>query len=247
VAIDVNADVGEGFADDRELIPLVSSVNIACGAHAGDEATIRRTIELALRAGAAIGAHPSYPDRDGFGRRDLEMELDELAATVTAQVEAILRSAGAAGAEVRHVKPHGALYNRAARDSAIAATVAHAVAGVSKTLAVVGLAGSESLAAAEAAGLLAIPEAFADRRYEADGRLRDRREADAVIADPDEVGVQAVRIAADGTVLAVDGSAVRIEARSLCVHGDQPGAVGRARAARAALEAAGIDVRPVER
>jgi UPF0271 protein len=235
VAIDLNADVGEGFPDDEALIPLVTSVNVACAAHAGDASTIATAIERALLAGAAIGAHPSYPDREGFGRRDLDMEADDLAASLVEQIQVVAAAARAAGAQLRHVKPHGALYNRAARDPAVARTVARAVRRVSPSLVLVGLAGSTSLHEAAAAGLPIAAEAFADRRYEPDGRLRDRRHPDAVIDDPKSAGEQAVALVRAG------------RATTLCVHGDRAGAADRARAVRAALSAAGIDVRPLPR
>ncbi len=245
MAIDLNADVGEGFADDAALIPLVSSVNVAGGGHAGDDSTIALTVARALAAGAAIGAHPGYPDREGFGRREMPLSPAELLATLVDQVERVMAAARAAGAHVRHVKPHGALYNLAARDTAAAELVARAVERVSPHLVLVGLAGSASLEVARARGLRTAAEAFADRRYEPDGRLRDRRHADALIADPAQVGAQALSIARDRRVTAVDGTHIHVQADTICVHGDQPGAADRARGVRAALAAAGVDVRPL--
>ncbi len=242
--IDLNADVGEGFPDDPAVIEAVSSVNIACGAHAGDATTIERTIDLARRAGAAVGAHPAYPDREGFGRRAMEMHDDALALSLVAQIRAVVAAADRAGVRVGHVKPHGALYNVAARDTAVASVVARAVRAVSEELVVVGLAGSAGLDAIEASGLHVAAEAFADRRYEPDGRLRDRREPDALVADPADAASRAVRLARDGAVVAVDGSLVRLRAVTICVHGDAPGAAQRAAAVRAALVAAGIELRP---
>ncbi|HEY8990208.1 MAG TPA: 5-oxoprolinase subunit PxpA, partial [Candidatus Limnocylindrales bacterium] len=178
--IDLNADVGESFGpwpmgDDERLIPLVSSVNIACGAHAGDPVTIARTVRLALAHGAAIGAHPGYPDLAGFGRRDLDMASDELEGSLIAQVGAVQAIARSQGATVGHVKPHGALYNRAARDLGVATTIAEAIARLDPSLVLVGLAGSALVEAGRAAGLGVRSEGFADRAYEADGSLRDRR------------------------------------------------------------------------
>lgn len=247
MAIDLNADVGEGFADDPELIPLVTSVNVACGAHAGDGATIRRTVDLALASGAAIGAHPAYPDREGFGRREMRLAPAALHETLVEQIRAVAEAATAAGTSLRHVKPHGALYNVAARDPEVAAVVAKAVRAVSPNLVLVGLAGSASLDAGRAAGLAVAAEAFADRRYEPDGRLRDRRHPDALIDDPVAAGEQAVSIVRDGHASAVDGQSVALAADSICVHGDQPGAAARARGVRAALEAAGVELRPLSR
>jgi UPF0271 protein len=241
--IDLNADVGEGFEDDEALIPLVTSVNVACGAHAGDGETIARTIERAMAAGAAVGAHPSYPDRDGFGRREMTLSPADLRATLVEQIRAVAEAAHAAGSALRHVKPHGALYNVAARDPDIAAIVAGAVRAISPDLVLVGLAGSASLDAARAAGLAVAAEAFADRRYEPDGRLRDRRHPDALIDDPAAAGEQAVAIVRDGRVTAIDGTPVVVAAESLCVHGDQPGAAARARGVRVALEAHGVELR----
>jgi 5-oxoprolinase (ATP-hydrolysing) subunit A len=245
--IDLNADVGESFGpwrmgDDERLIPLVSSVNIACGAHAGDPLTIARTVRLAVAHGAAIGAHPGYPDLAGFGRRDLDMPPDELEASLIVQVGAVQAIARSEGAKVRHVKPHGALYNRAARDEELAATVAGAIARLDRDLVLVGLAGSALLAAGRAAALAVLAEGFADRAYEADGSLRDRRTAGAILA-PAAAAAQAVSIARDRCVVAVDGTRVAVEADTLCVHGDGAQAVETAMAVRTALEAADIVVR----
>jgi UPF0271 protein len=245
VRIDVSGDVGEGSPDDEDLIPLLTSVNVACGAHAGSAATIARTVELARLAAAAVGAHPGYPDRAGFGRRDLDLAALALESTIVEQVQLVADAASRAGTGLRHVKPHGALYNRSARDPLTAAIVARAVRRVSPELVLVGLAGSASLAAARAAGLATAAEAFADRTYEPDGRLRDRREPDALVDDPVRAGEQAVSLARDHRVVAVDGSTVPIAADTLCIHGDRPGAVGRARAVRTALAAAGVEVRPL--
>jgi UPF0271 protein len=245
--IDLNADVGESFGpwpmgDDEQLIPLVSSVNIACGAHAGDPATIVRTVRLALASGVAIGAHPGYPDLAGFGRRDLDMTSDDLEASLIVQVGAVQAVARSQGATVGHVKPHGALYNRAVRDAGVAKTVAVAVASLDPALVLVGLAGSALLEAGRTAGLAVRAEGFADRAYEADGSLRDRR-LDGAILDPAAAAGQAVSIARHRSVTTGDGRSVSIEADTICLHGDGPAAVPTAVAVRAALAAAGIDVR----
>ena len=244
--IDLNADVGESFGPwpmgaDAELIPLVSSVNVACGAHAGDPATILRTVELAAGLGVAIGAHPGYPDLAGFGRRDLDMTAADLRASLIVQLGAVEAAARVAGTAIRHVKPHGALYNRAARDPELAATIAEAVRDVDAGLVLVGLAGSASIAAAREAGLAVAAEAFADRRYEPDGSLRSRRLPGAVL-EPADAAAQAVAIARDGAVTASDGSRLAVRADTICIHGDSPDAVGIARAVVAALAAAGIRV-----
>ena len=244
--IDLNADVGESFGpwrmgSDEELIPLVTSVNVACGAHAGDAATILRTAELAARHGVAIGAHPGYPDLVGFGRRDLDLSAEELRATIVAQVGAVMAAARVAGSFLRHVKPHGAMYNRAARDPAMAATIARAIFDLDPALVLVGLAGSTSVAAGSEAGLRVAAEGFADRRYEADGSLRSRR-LDGALLGPRDAAAQAVSIARDRRVTAQDGSMLPVEADTICVHGDGPEAVAVARAVRAALEKAGVVV-----
>ncbi len=230
--IDLNADVGEGFGPwpmgaDEALIPIVSSVNVACGFHAGDPLVIDRTIRLALAAGAAVGAHPGYPDREGFGRRDLAMTADELEAAVLYQVAALAGMVAAAGGRLRHVKAHGALYNRATADPAVAEPIARAVRRISPDLVLVGPPDSALLAAGTAAGLRTAAEGFADRAYEADGSLRSRRLPGAVHTDPAVAAAQAVALATEGRFA------------TLCVHGDTPGAAGIARAVRTALEAAG--------
>ena len=245
--VDLNADVGESLGpwpmgDDEALIPLVTSVNVACGAHAGDPLTIDRTVQRAAAHGVAVGAHPGYPDLIGFGRRDLDMTAAELEASIVYQVGALAAFAADAGVPLRHVKPHGALYNAAARDSALADTVARAVARVSPSLVLVGLAGSKLIAAGARAGLRTADEAFADRAYEADGSLRSRRLEGAVHADPDAVAAQAVSIVRDGRVVARDGTNVAVRADTICIHGDSPGAAAFALAVREALTAAGVTV-----
>ena len=248
MVIDLNADVGESYGAwvmgaDADLMPMITSANVACGAHAGDPITMSRTVALAMRHGVAVGAHPGYPDRDGFGRRDLAMTSEELEATVLTQMGALWAAARAAGVEMRHVKPHGALYNRAAADPDLAACVARAVARFPERLTLVGLAGSALVAAGLAAGLPVADEAFADRAYEPDGSLRTRALTGAVHTDPSVAAAQAVSIARDGRVRAHDGSMLEIRADTICIHGDTPGAAAMAKAVREALEAAGIEVR----
>ena len=243
-SIDLNADVGESvgpwpMGDDERLIPLVTSVNIACGFHAGDPVTIARTVQLADDAGAAIGAHPGYPDLLGFGRRDMALSAAELEAAIVYQVGAVAAFARAAGSEIRHVKAHGALYNRAATDRAVADAIARAVRRCSGSLVLVGLAGSALLDAGRDAGLAVAAEAFPDRAYEPDGSLRSRRLPGAVLTDSAEVAARAVAMAR-GRVVAGDGATLPLAADTLCLHGDTPGAVEHAIAVRAALEAAGI-------
>jgi 5-oxoprolinase (ATP-hydrolysing) subunit A len=250
--IDLNADVGESYGawtmgDDEALMPLVSSVNIACGAHAGDPLVMLRTVELARRHGTAIGAHPGYPDRDGFGRRELAMSEDELRASLLVQLGALDAVCRAAGAKLRHVKPHGALYNRAARDQRLAVTVAAAVHEFTPRATLVGLAGGELVRAGRERGLAVAAEAFADRAYEPDGSLRSRRLPGAMLATPEAAAEQAVSIATLNRVVAHDGTTIEVHADTLCVHGDTPGAADYARAVRTALVQAGVAIAPVPR
>lgn len=245
--VDLNSDVGESFGawtsgDDKALIPLVTSVNVACGFHAGDPLVIERTVAVAVRSGASVGAHPGYPDLAGFGRREMEMTPAELEAAVVYQVGAVGAFVRAAGAELRHVKPHGALYNRAAVDASVADSIAHAVRRVSRDLILVGLAGSVMLEAGRAAGLRVAAEAFADRAYEPDGHLRSRGLPDAVHASPAVAAAQAVSIVRDGRATAHDGSTVVIRADTICIHGDTPHAPEFARAIRSALTEAGLTI-----
>jgi UPF0271 protein len=246
--IDLNADVGESLGPwpmgtDEALIPLVTSVNVACGFHAGDPLTIRRTVRLALDAGVAVGAHPGYPDLVGFGRRDMDLADDELEAAVLYQVAALAGVVRAEGGRLAHVKPHGALYNRAATDPGVAVTIARAVASLDRELRLVGPPGSALLAAGIAAGLACVAEGFADRAYEADGRLRSRRLPGALLHDPDRAAAQAVGIARDSRVTAFDGAVISVSAATLCIHGDTPDAAVIAAAVRDALAAAGVEVR----
>ncbi len=246
--IDLNADVGESLGPwpmgaDAALIPLVTSVNVACGFHAGDPLTIRRAVRLALKAGAAVGAHPGYPDLAGFGRRDMDLTADELEAAVLYQVAALEGIVRAEGGRLFHVKPHGALYNRASVAATVAEPIARAVARLDAGLRLVGPAGSALISAAGDAGLPWLEEAFADRAYEADGSLRSRRLPGALHVDPATAAAQAVAIARDGAVTAFDGTVLSIRAATLCVHGDTPGAAEIARAVRVALAEAGVEVR----
>ncbi|HEU4674030.1 MAG TPA: 5-oxoprolinase subunit PxpA [Candidatus Limnocylindrales bacterium] len=247
-AIDLNADVGESFGayrigEDEALIPLVTSVNVACGFHAGDPLVIERTIRRAVEAGAAVGAHPGYPDLAGFGRRALSMKPDELESAVLYQIAAVAGIARAVGTELRHVKAHGALYNRAARDPGVARPIARAVRRFSGELVFVGLAGSVMNEVARDEGLTVAEEAFADRGYRSDGTLVSRDEPGAILPGPAETAEQAVAIALDRRVRTVDGRWLELPADTLCLHGDSPRAADRASAVRAALAAAGVDVR----
>ncbi|MFJ7588519.1 LamB/YcsF family protein [Streptomyces sp. NPDC097617] len=250
--IDLNADLGEGFGrwtltDDEALLCVVTSANVACGFHAGDPSIMRRVCELAAERGVRIGAQVSYRDLPGFGRRSMDVPPGELADEVAYQIGALEVFARAAGSRVSYVKPHGALYNRTVHDADQAAAVVAGVrlaagSGATGGLPVLGLPGSLLLAAAERAGLAPVPEAFADRSYTPAGTLVPRGEPGAVLHDPDAVVARAVRMAAEGAVTAADGSPVPVAARSLCLHGDTPGAADLARRVREALGAAGVRV-----
>jgi 5-oxoprolinase (ATP-hydrolysing) subunit A len=242
--MDLNADVGESYGawvlgDDEAVLDVVTSANVACGFHAGDPVTLLRTVTAAAVRGVAVGAQVSYPDLVGFGRRDMELTAAEIEADVLYQVGALAGLARAAGTEVRYVKPHGALYNRAARDPAVAEAIAGAVARYGEDLPLLLLAGSPGREAAGALG-----ECFADRAYTPEGRLVSRREPGAVLTDPDEVVTRAVRMATGREVVATDGSTVPVDAVSICLHGDTPGAAELARRVRAGLEAAGVTLAP---
>lgn len=245
--IDLNADVGKSLGawslgEDEALIPLVSSVNVAAGWHAGDPRVIDRTVALAVRHGVSVGAHPGYPDLAGFGRRAMALSPAEIEASVLYQVGAVAAFARAAGTELRHVKAHGALYNRAAVDAAAAAAIARGVAQFSRSLVLVGLAGSVMISAARDAGLPVAEEAFADRSYEPDGTLTPRSVPAAVLSDPLAAAAQALAIVR-GELRSTAGTPIHLRADTICVHGDLPGAAGRAAAVRAALEAAGVEIR----
>jgi len=247
--IDLNADLGEGFGawrlgDDEQLLDVLTSANVACGFHAGDPPTMRRVCALAAERGVAIGAQVGYRDLAGFGRRRIDVNPVELEAEVLYQLGALDGCARPAGTRVRYVKPHGALYNTAADDPAQAGALARAVAAYDHRLPLLGLPGSALQDAAEAAGVPFVPEAFADRAYRPDGRLAPRGEPGAVLDDPATVTARALAFAVDQQVTALDGSVVRVEARSLCVHGDTPGAVHLAREIRRALLDAGVRLAP---
>ena len=247
--IDLNADLGESFGrwtipGERDVLALVSSASIACGAHAGDPGVMRATVRAARARGVVVGAHPGYPDLQGFGRRELGLDADEIAAQVAAQTGALAGIARLEGATVRYVKPHGALYNRAARDAVAARAIAAAVRGVDASLAMLALAGSAMLEAAAEAGLRAVREAFVDRAYRGDGTLLPRGERGAVLDDPARVADRALRLVEDGRVEAADGTVLRLRADSLCVHGDSPDAARLVAAVRERLERAGIGIAP---
>jgi UPF0271 protein len=250
--LDLNADLGEWDRDwdsavDAALLQLVSSASIACGGHAGNPDTMRRTAAEAVRRSVTIGAHPGYADRTGFGRRELELPIATIAGQLSDQVEALIRCATAEGGQVRYVKPHGALYNRAARDSELAAALALAVREIDPDLSLLALAGSALLSAASEHGVRAVSEVFLDRGYAADGSLIPRGTPAAMLENVEAVAERAVVVAREGVIVAIDGTRLSMAAESCCVHGDSAGAVGLLRASRSALERAGVRIAPFVR
>ncbi len=241
--IDLNSDLGEGANNDAAIMPLVTSANVACGGHAGDERTMRETIALAIRHGVGVGAHPGYPDRASFGRMPQHLDAPVLVAEIRRQLAALDDAAETEGAAVTHVKPHGALYNRAERDPDVAASIVKAICSWQPRATVFASPGSALERAARDAGLRVALEGFADRAYEPDGTLRSRHLAGAVLSDPAAAAAQAVSIVRDGGVRAVDGTFVALPVDTLCLHGDKPEAAFIAAAVRSALEVAGISVR----
>ena len=241
-SIDLNADLGEGCGDDAAMLEIVTSANIACGAHAGDAETMRNTVQHALANRVVIGAHVSYPDREHFGRRDMNIASAELSDQVLRQIGALDRIARECGTRVLYVKAHGALYNRMADDAVVADAVITAIQQFDSSLLLLTLPDCAAMGCARNAGVQTVTEAFADRAYTDDGRLVSRQEPGAVITDPEAVSQRSVAIAKSGTVNTLSGNEITIAARSLCVHGDTPGAVMLARAVRAALERAGVKV-----
>lgn len=246
-ALDLNSDLGESFGrwvlgDDEAMLGLVTSANVACGFHAGDPTTLRRTCSAAAKRGVVVGAQVGYRDLAGFGRRFVDVAPGELADDVVYQIGALDGMCLVSGTSVQYVKPHGALYNAIVHHEEQAAAVVAAVRDYSPWLPVLGLPGSAFLRAAEDAGLRTVPEIFVDRGYRPDGTLVPRSKAGAVLHDPDEVTARLLRFVSDGVVRTVDGSDVAVRAESACVHGDSPGAVEMARAVRAGLEKAGVSV-----
>lgn len=245
--IDLNADVGESFGrwtlgDEVELLRSVTSINVACGFHAGDPSGIRRTLRLARQAEVAVGAHPGLPDLVGFGRREMAVSPGEIEDLVLYQIGAVAALAKAEGMRLQHVKAHGALYTMANRDRDLAEAVAHATASFDPGLMLVGLPGSSLVAAGQAAGLQTIAEGFADRAYEPNGSLTPRSRPGAVIGDSAAVMARALRLVQEGRVRAIDESDITMRIDTLCIHGDTAGAPALMRQLRAALEAAGVTV-----
>ena len=236
--IDINCDMGENSGDDEGVMPYITSANIACGFHAGNEVTMRETIRLAKRHGVTVGAHPGWKDPEGFGRREMALAPDEAEALILYQIGALYGIAKSQGMALHHVKPHGALYNQAAQDDELARVIARALKRFGEDLILVGLAGSSLIRAGLEAGLRVANEGFPDRNYNLDGTLVSRKQGNAIIQSPAEVSVRAVELAQDGIEFA--GRRVRLE--TLCIHGDHPDAVRNAMQVREALENAGVEV-----
>ena len=248
--MDLNCDMGElpgAIADGTQesLMASLTSVNIACGGHAGDEHTMKTTVEQALRWKLTIGAHPGYPDRANFGRLELKLPVKDIADSVYDQVRALAEVAARCGARLAHVKPHGALYNQAVRNREIAGAIAEGVARWSRNVVLVGLAGSPMLEVFRETGFAVAAEAFADRRYEPDGTLRSRKFEDALIRDPAEAGWQALHIVEEGSVIAFGGSEVGVDAQTICIHGDTPDAPQIAAEVARTLRRAGVTLSPI--
>jgi UPF0271 protein len=246
--IDLNSDLGEGFGiwslgDDEALLDVVTSANVACGFHAGDPNILRRVCDWAAARNVAIGAQVSYRDLAGFGRRSIDMDPSSLTNDLLYQIGALDGFARVAGTRVRYVKPHGALYNRVVHDQAQAAAIVAAVAAYDATLPVLGLPGSALLRLVEDAGLTGVPEAFADRGYTAHATLVPRTESGALLHDPEEISSRMVEMVTTGRMRSVEGEEITVSARSICVHGDTPGAVAMAVALRQALIEAGVEIR----
>ena len=250
-AVDLNSDLGESYGrwtlgDDAAMVEHITSANLACGLHAGDFEVMDATVGVCKRVGVAVGAQPSYPDLQGFGRRSMKLAPAEVEQCVLYQIGALYGFCRAHGVELQHVKPHGALYNDAAAQLPVALAIARGVARFSRDLPLVGLAGSPAFAeAAVEAGLRLVPEAFADRRYTPEGRLQSRSEAGSLLSDPELAAEQALKLVCEGRVQAHDGTLVAVRAASICFHGDTPGAPAIVAATRARLEAAGVAVRPI--
>jgi UPF0271 protein len=249
LTIDINSDLGESFGawkmgDDSAMLDVVSSANVACGFHAGDPAGILKTVKAAAERGVAIGAHVGYRDLAGFGRRNMDPSSEELIGDVIYQIGALQGLAKAAGTRVTYVKPHGALYNTIAIDARQAADVIAAIRAIDPSLVLMALAGSQLVEQARSAGLTVVAEAFADRAYTPQGNLVSRREKGSVLHDPELVAQRMLRMVRDGAIEAIDGTMTKIDAQSICVHGDSPGAVAIAQRLRALLEESGHAVQP---
>lgn len=244
LTIDLNCDLGEGYGSDRELMPLISSANIACGFHAGDSETMRRTVELALENDVAIGAHPGYKDTENFGRTPMELTASQVQELIAEQFDSLRSICDALGARIRHVKPHGALYNQAAKDPELAGAIAEAAKKADPSLILYGLSGSSLIDEAERIGLKTASEVFADRTYQSDGSLTPRSLPGALITEEENATTQVLDMIKYGRVRSVDASMVAIHAETVCIHGDGKYAVGFARLIREKLISEGITISP---
>jgi UPF0271 protein len=247
MVVDLNCDMGEGVPTDASIMPLITSANVACGFHASDPATMRRTVRLAREHGVAVGAHPSFPDRAGFGRRFMAASPDEVRDDVTYQIGALWAFCQAEGVRLTHVKAHGALYNAAAEDEGLARALCEAARGVDPSLAVVCLARSRMVEVVRSLGMRCVEEVFADRAYTRSGALVSRRLPGAVLHDPAEVAERASRMVRERRVISIDGAPVELEPHTLCLHGDTAGADDLVRAIRRRLEADGVAIRAFSR
>ena len=243
--LDLNADLGEGIGDDAAMLEIVTSASIACGGHAGDGATMREAVRAAKARGVVVGAHPGFADRENFGRQRLLLPPDELDASLRQQVRTLVEIAEEEGWPVRYVKLHGALANMAAEEPAVMALCLAAIEGLVEDMAILAIDNSAQVETAEAMAYRTIPEAYADRAYQANGLLLPRQMPGAVLTDPAEIADRAVRLAEAGEIVAADGSVIRTQARSLCIHGDTPHALAIARAVRDGLASAGVEIRSV--
>lgn len=241
--VDLNCDVGEGMPSDAQIIPLISSANIACGFHAGDDTIMKRTMEICLQHGVAIGAHPSWPDREYFGRRERQASSTEIYRIIANQLHHIAAIADELGIKLHHVKPHGALYNQSAKDQTIAAAIAKAVYDFDPSLLLVGLSGSISLQEASMIGLQTVHEVFADRTYQNDGSLTLRSQPNALIEDDQTALLQVLQMITQQSVTSVNGIIVPVKADSICLHGDGINAVAFAKTISSALQKAKIDIK----
>ena len=246
-SVDLNCDIGEGCGNDAELMRYISSANIACGFHAGDEATMRRTVELALENGVAVGAHPGYRDRENFGRTEMSLSRDEVRRLIIEQLEALKAECDRQGAKIRHVKPHGALYNQAAKDRELASGLAEAVSEFDTGLTFFGLSGSLMIEEAVRVGLKTGSEVFADRSYRSDGTLTPRSQPDALILESERSVTQVLDMVKYGRVRSTEAIMVPIKAETICIHGDGPNAVSFAKLIRERLTSEGIAIRPPDR
>ncbi len=250
LCVDLNCDMGESFGNykigmDEEIVPHISSANVACGFHASDPVVMQKTVQLCKDSGTAVGAHPGFPDLSGFGRRQMKVSLAELKAMVMYQVGALKAFTTAAGLKLQHVKPHGAMYNMAGKDHDMALAICEGIAAVDPSLILLGLSGSELVKAARETGLKAASEVFADRAYEEDGSLVARTKPGAMITDENEAISRVIGMVKDHRVTAITGREVEVAADSICLHGDSPKAVLFAQRISAALQEEGIEIRPM--